>query len=345
MNLHLQPPVRARIPLPQVDLPLGTPFQEVWSLKLNDPAHHRALWLQFVVLVSRNGFRRIAESWGVFFHREGPGAEVQKIALKQTYDLETHFERGAEGQLKLGDCKLTDRSTQGKIQSKGQVLEWDFQFFPEREASFDLLPELLERVSWKKNRASTLCEALLFEGKTVIQGQTLEWKQAPGTLTYFSGPRRGHSWTWGHCNTFRDESGNPAPFVFEGLTLRNQWGPWASPAFSSFYFFYQNQDYRFNTIRDWVHIQSKHALNHWEFQADRGPLVFKGLLESEHKEFAGLTYEDTNGSFLYCAASRLSRLKILVYRKGKLVSTYLADGSAAFERVSREKNPYVPLLL
>jgi hypothetical protein len=339
------PPLSTGIPLPQLSPAPQAPFQEVWSLKLNDPTHHRALWLRFVVLVSHNGFRRIAESWGVFFHREGPQAEVQKLALKQTYDLEGNFHRGESGGIQIGDCHLTDHSTTGRIHSKGQTLEWDLQFLPERLASFDLLPEFFQRTSWHKSQAETLCEALLFDGKTVIQGETIHWKQAPGTLTYFCGNQSGHSWTWGHCNTFLDEQGRPAPFVFEGLTLRNQWGPWASPAFSSFYFFYQNQDYRFNTLRDWIHLKSKHSLNQWEFQADRGPLVFKGLLESEHKEFAGLTYEDTQGSFLYCTASRLSRLKVLVYRKGKLVSSYVADGTAAFERVSREKNPYVPVLL
>ena len=92
-------------------------------------------------------------------------------------------------------------------------------------------------------------------------------------------------------------------------------------------------------------MKSKYTLNEWTFRADRGPLSFHGHVKAEHKDFVGLTYEDTNGSLLYATQCLLSNVEIHVYRAGKLEATFIARGTAAFEVVSREKNPYVDFLI
>jgi hypothetical protein len=92
-------------------------------------------------------------------------------------------------------------------------------------------------------------------------------------------------------------------------------------------------------------IRSKNTLTDWSFQADRGDLSFRGQAKAEHKDFAGLTFEDVDGSLFYSAASMLSNLRVHVYRKGKLESAFYANRTAAFEIISRRKNPYVPLLI
>jgi hypothetical protein len=159
------------------------------------------------------------------------------------------------------------------------------------------------------------------------------------------GPKSGHAWVWGHCNTFLNEAGKSAPFLFEGISAQTQMGPMVTPRLSSFYFHYRGENYYFNTLKDLLFLKSKNTLNQWNFKADRGDLSFTGYAKAEHKDFAGLTFEDTDGSLLYCANSKLSDMKILVYRRGKLEATFTATGTASFEVVSRSKNPYVPLLL
>ncbi len=318
-------------------------FHELWYLKLNDPVSQRALWLRFTLLRSGNGFKRIAEAWAVYFHRTS-NREVKKVALKQSYDLRAFSARPNAG-LRIGENELTPKSTKGSIQSKGNAITWDFSFAPERKSTFNLLPELYSRMSFKKTSAETLCEELIFSGVTEINGETIYWKDAPGMLGHFYGPKSGHSWTWGQCNSFTDEAGKPVSFVFEGLSARAQIGPITSPKISSFYFFYQNQNYSFNSLKDIIHLKSKNTLNEWEFQADRGDILFRGYIKSEYKDFAGLTYEDTNGSLLYCANSKLSSMKVLVYKRGKLEASFTADGTAAFEVVTRSKNPYVPIMV
>jgi hypothetical protein len=191
----------------------------------------------------------------------------------------------------------------------------------------------------------TDCEELLVSGTTTVNGEVVEWKDASGMQGHLEGPKSAHSWVWGHCNLFTDEQGRPSDFAFEGLSAKAFLGPLTSPKLSCFYFHYRNQDYYFNTLKDAFFIKSKNTLNEWMFQVDREDLSFRGRAHAEHKDFAGLTFEDTDGSLLYCAHSQLSDLHIFVYRRGKLEASFQAKGAAAFEVVSRNKNPYVPLLV
>jgi hypothetical protein len=317
-------------------------YQEVWHLKLNDPAKQRALGLRFVVLTSKNGFKRVAETWAVFFER-GQNREVVKTVAKQTHELRD-FSAG-DG-VRMAGCSLTGSATQGQVQAKGNSIRWDLKFQPAQDASFALVPRGLAKAGLIKNRVYTLNEDLRFSGTTEINGETLTWSDAPGMQGHFAGPRNAHSWTWGHCNSFRDEQGKASSTVFEGLTARVRLaGPLRSPKLSSFYFRYQDREYRFNTLWDGIHTRSRATLNQWNFRVERGELAFVGELRADYRDFAGLTLEDTDGSLLYCADSKLSDLKLLVYRSGKLEATLTAAGSAALEVVSRAKNPYVPLII
>ena len=160
------------------------------------------------------------------------------------------------------------------------------------------------------------------------------------------GKNSGHSWAWGHCNSFVHENGESAAFVFEGLTARARLaGTIPTPKLSSFYFHYQGHEHRFNSLWDAVHTRSQHSLNDWKFRVERGELSFRGSMTSEYRDFAGLTWEDTDGSLLYCANSKLSDMTVLVYRRGKLEATFKSRGTTSFEIVSRQRNPYVPILI
>jgi hypothetical protein len=318
-------------------------FQEVWYLKLTDPKTQCAFWLRFSLLSSQNGFKRVAETWAISFQRTS-ARDVKKMALKQTFDLDA-FQMDDPSSIKIGECFFDQNRTRGSIQSKGNSIQWDLTLLAGRPSSFNMVPESLTKLGLARYSAGTLCEELLITGTTQVNGETTHWKQAPGMSGHFRGAKSGHSWVWGQCNTFQDDQGRIVPFIFEGITVKTQFGPISSPKVSSFYFHYQNEDYFFNTLRDAFYLKSNHTLNEWKFQADRNDLSFRGQVRAEHKDFAGLTFEDTNGSYLYCANSELSDMKVLVYRRGKLESTFTATSSAGFEVVDRHKNPYVPLLL
>ena len=322
-------------------------FQESWYLKFNDLEGQGAFWLRFNVLLSKNGFRRVAEVWAVLFRRE-ENREIQKIALKQAHDLKSFSSTFEDGKtvIHIGQSELGDDYTRGSIVTKGKSLKWDLRFVPGQKASFDLLPKSLIRSKFLKTQMNTVAEDLRFEGTIEIEGKVQTWKNAFGMQAHFAGSKNAYSWIWGHCNSFVNEQKQVVPFVFEGLSVKSRVaGKIRSPRLSSFYFLYQGKEYVFNKLWDTIRTRSRQTLTEWEFQAERGDFSFRGHAKAEHRDFAGMTFEDTDGSLLYSASSQLSNMTIWVYRRGKLETTLRSHGTAALELISRRKNPYVPLLM
>lgn len=351
------PPLSSNAPVwsPTVKQPRsGFPgFHESWYLKVNDPTSQLGIWLQFNILVSANGFKRVAEVSAVSFQRQA-NREVTKHALKQTLDLAAFEPIGsAQGSLggsdrgvRIGPCELTDNFSRGLLQSKGKTIKWDFKFRKREGSIFNLIPSRLTDWGLAKNQVLTLAEDLEITGTTEIEGETHTWTSSPGMQGHLAGRKAARSWIWGHCSSFSDERGHAVPFVFEGLSVKAKLaGPIHSPNMSSFFFLYKGQEHRFNSIWDMIHCRSEHGLNEWKFRAERGELAIVGHAKAEYRDLAGITYEDTDGSLLYSSTTTLSDLTILVYRKQKLEATLKAGGNATLGIVNRQKNPYVPLLV
>jgi len=322
----------------------GLASHEAWILKIVDPKQQRALELNFSTLVSQNGFRRLAEVSALYFER-GANKEITKFAVKQSDDLRK-IVRAADQSFTVGENGLTPTSTSGNIQAKGHEISWDLQFQSAQEAAFVAIPEAFSKTGLLDQSTVTLQEDLRFTGTTRVDGRTMNWGGAVGMRARISRPSNPHSVVWGQCNSFTDERGSFAPFIFEGISLRTRLiGPVPSPKLSSYYFFYRGKNYYFNTAWSSLRLQSRNNLNEWTFQADRGYLSFRGRAQAEHRDFIGVMVEDTTGSLLYNSTSLLADMEIHVYRRGKLESTFRANGTAAFEISNRLKNPYVPLLI
>jgi hypothetical protein len=314
-------------------------FQEVWYLKLNAPSARAALWLRFTMLASANGFRKVAETWAIVFERDESG-ELRKTALKETRDLADFGT--VDGGIRIGPCELTGTRTRGTIRSKGRTLSWDLAIREAAPAQFDFVPSSLARLKLVKNVVLTPGEDLRFTGTSELDGRTLRWEDAPGMQGHLAGPRNGHSWTWSHCNAFVDSAGAPSDLVFDGLSARARVGGFlALPPLTSLYFRYAGREYRFNTLGAALRLQSSASFSGWRFRADREGLSFRGEVKANVKDFVGVTYEDTDGSLLYCANSKMSGMSLQVYRDGKLEGTFASTGAAAYEVVSRTPNPYV----
>jgi hypothetical protein len=336
----------------------GPAFQEVRYLKLLDPMRAQALWLRISLLSSGNGFRRVSEVWGVYYARR-EGRDPIKIALKQSHDLRAASLIGASGEslpllpgaledqgIRVQDCELTSSHARGSIQSKGRTRSWDLQFTPARPASFEWVPEKLARARLTGVRGITRAADLRVSGTTEIDGEKQAWTAAPGIRGQIIGTSLPHSWVWAQCNTFVNERGDPVEAIFEGISARERLlGLVPTPRLSTFYFLYDGQEYALNTLWDALRSRSHPSLTEWSFQADHGDLSFRGLVRAENREFAGINYEDTDGSLLYGANAELAEMSLSIYRRGKLEKTLKAPGTSAFEVVSRTPNPYVPVLV
>lgn len=325
----------------------GTGHQEVWYLKMNDPSAGRALWLRFTLLIGATGQKRVAEVWAISFEKQASG-EVTKVGLKNTYGLDafTPIMDADVPAFRIGECSFSDHHTRGEVRSDDHTVRWDFEMKTASPCTFDFVPTSLRRLGLVKTMAVTVFEDWRFTGWSEVDGAHAAWNDAPGMQGHLAGPKNGHSWAWGHCNCFVDEEGRPAPCIFDGLSARARLGKsMATPHLTTLYFHYRDTDYCFNRPRDALRTKSRYGPLEWEFETGVGRLLFRGQIRAELGDFAGVTYEDTDGSFLYCYNSKVSNMTMRVYRGGTLEQTLTAAGTTAFEFVTREKHPDIPLLI
>ena len=317
-------------------------FHEVWQLKLNEPHSGRSLWLRFSVLRSKNGFRQLGEIWANYSQR-GAQREIKRVVLKQSFDLQL-FKHENSDLVQIGESHLSLHHSIGSLHSKGQRLSWDLSWNAPANLSFNAIPELLNKITFSHQKRTTLQEDIRLSGNLIINDEKIEISNASGCLSYLDQPAPTQSEVWAHCNVFQTEQGDKSDFIFEGYSTHPKLSFLNLPQVSSFYFRYQNKDYLFNLLKDSLLHKSSYQLSSWSFQVDQGDLSFRGQVSAELKDFTGLTFETMNGSLIYHSNSHLSDMKVLVYRKGKLESTFLSQGTTAFEVSSSQKNPYVPIL-
>jgi hypothetical protein len=320
--------------------------QEVWYLKLNDPEAGRALWLRFTLLLRADGSKRVAETWAISFERRA-GGQVVKIGAKNTYpssDFTVAGEDGAAG-FRINGCTFSDRHTAGEVKSAAHSLRWDLSLSEIHPGAFDFVPASLRRLGLVRNTAVNLFEDLSFTGWTEVDGERFRWEHAPGMQGHLAGPKNGHSWAWAHCNTFLDGEGRPAPLLFDGLSARARLGGrWATPLLSTFYLCHQDREYVMNRFRDAIRVRSKYSPGIWTFELRPPGMSFRGTIRAGLGDFAGVTYEDTDGSLLYCYNSKVSDMTIEAAGEGQC-ERFEALGTVAFEFVTRERHPDIPLII
>ena len=217
---------------------------------------------------------------------------------------------------------------------------------PRKNLNFDFVPSSLARLRLVKNYAVTVQSDLHFNGWVKVNGESFQWQNAPGMQGHLFGQKNGYAWAWAHGNCFVDSQGAPVDFVFEGLTAQARLANrYPSPYISSFFIVYQGRPFYFNRIRDSIFCHSRFDYRGWEIKLKARDLEFHLHIQSQPHEFAGLTYEDTDGSLIYCSNSKLSSMKVQIFRQQKLEVEYTAPRTVAYEVASRTKPTNIEFLL
>lgn len=322
-------------------------FYEVWYLKLNAPqfeAQGTALWLRFTTLSLNNGLKKVAEVWAIFFESQSRGSPIRKVAIKNTVPAQ-FFKTGDDGQIAIEDCVLGAKHTRGRVKSRGHQIEWNLNFEPNSHTFFHV-PRSLRKFRIAK---SVVCKPninIKFTGNFAVNGKTYEIHDAPGCQGHIWGRKYPANWAWAHCNSFESSDDAAKSAVIELLSAQVKLGGIAkSPLMSAIYFEYKGDRYEFNRLADAFSIRSQFSLTNWNFSADRGPLRIAGQINCDVKDMVAVTYEDTQGSFLYCNNSEIASMNLSVYFKGKLDATLTSRMTTGYETVSNQKSPYVELLI
>lgn len=320
-------------------------FYEIWYLKLNQPSAGPlagpALWLRLTTLSLGNGLKKVAETWAIFFEPQAQSAS-RKIAIRNTSSIGAYSTR-EDGTVQIEDSVLGPGFTSGAVVGRGHRIEWDLKFDP-NPLTFFHVPQTLKKMRIARSNACKPNVNIRLQGSFTVNGTRYECADAPGCQGHLWGKRLPREWAWAHCNLFDGAGGENA--VIEALSSRLQiGGVLNTPPISAMYFEYKGERHEFNRLTDAVSIRTNYALTKWQFAADRGPLRLLGEVSCDLKDLVAVTYEDTQGSFVYCNNTELASMNLSVYFKGKLDATLRSRMTTGFETASRQRSPYVEVLI
>jgi len=319
------------------------PYFEVWYWKLNTGPGGPALWIRLSILSSKDKKKSVAEAVGVYFKPNG--RRYSHVAIKETHTIEKYS--WGDDEVRVGECFWMDGLTAGRIGLKdgsdgsNSEIRWDLSFEPNRNG-FDHVPSVLKTFGLNATSLLTTNPDLKFRGRFWVNGSEHVCQGARGMQGHLFGKKSADRWAWAHCNLADDGT----PFVFEAITARVRIGGiFSSSPLSIFFFEYEGKRYCLNSLREAFEITSHYTLDGWDFIAEKEGLRFEGHISTHIPDFVGVRLTETDGSRLFCHNSKVSNLRLQIFKGSKLLKEIRATHACAFECVSAEADPRVKILL
>lgn len=313
-------------------------FTENWGLKVFDPSQNLELHLDFSLLMSRNGFRELAELRATLF-RAG-----ERILLKQTLSLDRTTFLSDSPEIRLQDSILNSLGSRGTLQNKGHHLTWDFRITPsESDKHWRWMPAFVRRLTGNPFQMGTLWRGPVPQGKIVLNGETLLLSDKSScSLVRSFGRKTWQQGTWVCAPHFIEENGGTADLSLEGLALTpngHLFSRWLEPRV--FRVHHKGVIHEINTLTQSFHARSFSQFPNWKFEAHASDLRFVGDFSGELKNSIGLTNENTNGQIQYLTRVFSPKGTLLIYRNGKLEGRFSTSTGTSLEFMSEQPNTYV----
>jgi hypothetical protein len=315
-------------------------FYEVYYLKWNDRPSHTAGWLRYTLRSPRQGAGpAVAELWGIFFDGDDPRGS---FAVKQSLPIEALRIEPNRFRLEIGEALLEDGVCRGAIEDprRGHRLAWDLRLVSSEGPLSHFPLERMYRGGFPRTKLLSPHVDARFSGSLQADHRHLSLDGAPGQQSHLWGSQHALRWAWGHCNAFEEDPGA----VWEGLDSQLALGPLESPHLGLFFLRLDGRWHRFDAPWRWLRQSSRFRLGRWSFQAQDEEISLVGLVEADPGRMIGVTYQDPDGSLLWCNNTKLGDMRLHLFdRRGRALRTLTARGTCAAEFVDRRVQPEVPI--
>ncbi len=299
-------------------------------LKANSPDGTRALWIKFTSLLPQ----RIGELWAIAF-AEG-GAKI--LARKRTFPLTALQHQADPFQITLPDGALTDTHTRGDL---GE-LRWELGY-ASLAPTFRPFPlAWMYRGAFPRSKSLTPSPDARFRGWFEACGERWNIDGWRGCQGHNWGKSHAHAYAWIHANALSERpEGPPLEGAWiEALTGRVRLGPTVLPFMTVAGIALDGVIHHFAGPRALLASEVTLDTRSFRFRAMNGRAVLEAELGAEH--FAGLRYQDPDGSELACLNSKLARGRITLEHAGRQRVLYTHQG--ALEIGTREPGHGVIML-
>jgi hypothetical protein len=311
-------------------------------LKANSPDGLRALWIKHTLL-SRGGRREgdVAEVWAIAFRRAAIDAPVEKRALKRTYPLATARIASSPFSVAVGGAELRQGHARALIAPGpgDDGAAWDLHYAPPTEG-FRPFP-LAGMYTGRFPRSKSLTPVPSARAHGTFRLGSWSWDARDFVLA------QGHNWgeshaeryAWAQVNLFEDRS----DAWLEALTGKVRVGALTTPWLSVAALYLDGERHRFDGPRALVSRSAHIDPRSYALCLRKGDAELRFAISAETQGFAGLRYEDPNGSALACLNSKLAVAEVTLTAHGR--TRTLKSAAAALELGTRRNDHGITMLV
>jgi hypothetical protein len=304
---------------------------ESFFLRANHPTRPLAFWIRYTLFSPKDHHENnIGELWGIFFN----GESNHHIVAKQEYPLANCLFDTTDFNIQIGSAKLSSRSFQGSIESKGSKLEWDMTF------DGDSLPLLLLPLNLYEGKfpaAKSLVSLPLarFNGALSVNDEKINIANWVGSQNHNWGLRHTDLYAWGQVAGF---DSHPNSFL-EAATARLKLGPVWTPSITLIVLRHDQKEYALNELAQGIKAHGKFEYFTWEFKSQTRYVEIEGEISASESAFIGLNYYNPAGGNKYCLNSKIAKCKLQFKDKttGR-VETLETKHRAAFEILTNDQS-------
>ena len=308
---------------------------ESWFIRGNHPTLPRAFWIRYTIFSpkGRPG-DAVGERWAMVFDGEAgriiAAKSVTPIGACEFSDVTTHVKIGAsvlDGERATGDASGT------------ATIAWDLRVRGDTPPLL-ALPERLYGAPLPKAKLVVPQPNVAFEGSITVDGEVWAIDRWVGSQNHNWGSQHTDFYAWGQVAGFDDAPGT----FLECATARLKFGPLWTPPLTILVLRLPDAEIRLNTIRQ--SLKSKGEIDglRWSIAAAHKGVEVDVHISAPREAFVGLTYANPPGGSKTCLNSKLARCDVSLRRPGHKELKLRSEQRGAFEILTDDPDPQIPIV-
>lgn len=270
---------------------------ESFFIRANHPYEPLAFWIRYTIFQPNSKPEKaIGELWAIMFD----GTNNIHKAFKAEYPIERCSFGTDDFTIIIGNALLNATMLYGKIEYKGQSIEWDITYSGNNQPLF-LFPYKLYTTSLPKAKALVSLPFAQFNGVIKVNGEITEIKNWVGSQNHNWGSKHTDHYAWGQVCGFDNE---PDAFL-ELATAQIKIGPLWTPFMTPIVLRYKDTEYALNTITK-SFGRAHFGYFYWDFEAQENNVSLEGSIFALKEDFVCLPYYNPPGGTKYCLNTKIA---------------------------------------
>ncbi len=188
---------------PHFDWPVaeGEPAREVYYSLVTTDDGDAAFWYRYTLISTESG-RQEARTWAGLTRRDGDGFFTSSAVDVDEVSFDEPFE------LAFDDSRLSYEGAEGSLDTDDAEVSWSFSYEPDTVTFTPLRSEKLTDFAEKflgSGRHWSANQSVRMDGEVEVDGEVIEFTDAPGHQGHTVGASSPDSWSWIHCNSFPED--------------------------------------------------------------------------------------------------------------------------------------------